>query len=84
VGVWVCVWGGVGIINQLGPDNLEILKRIAGSYERGAGDGVGILFSLKFLFFFSFEEEEAIMKGCKYMMMMIINKIKNDDDDDDK
>jgi len=30
-----------GIINQLGPDNLEILKRIAGSYERGAGDGVG-------------------------------------------
>jgi hypothetical protein len=40
---WWCV--ALGIINQLGPDNLEILKKIAGSYQGGAGDGVGIIIS---------------------------------------
>jgi len=30
-----------GIINQLGPDNLANLKRIAAQYQGGAGGGAG-------------------------------------------
>ncbi len=58
--VCVCVWWCValGIINQLGPDNLEILKKIAGSYQGGAGDGVGIII---------ITTTTTTMKGFKYM-----------------
>jgi|SouAtlMetagenome_1021521.scaffolds.fasta_scaffold128651_1 hypothetical protein len=38
----ICVFRtGVGIINQLGPDNLENLKKIAESYPGGAGAAAG-------------------------------------------